>query len=342
MKSKETILWIGGTSGFAQSYFQAFSLTEEWVVVGIEKKKPAWLPGNVTFLSCDLTENSQELTKYMKVDHIDRVIVSIRPPLVTYRTNQQSWKYAQAMLHGLTVLLNSLPSQVRQIVHISSIAAVDHHPRQSMFSEKDDTVSSSQELSNPYDRFKRACEERISHWATSSNPPKSYTHLRFGAIFTDAPACIQCQSLAMQARLGPLLAIPIDCNSGRNAATLLNLILSSPHDKVLQPIYFYCRPLRFSRPASYGTFLQAYREAYNMRYYLTVPDRWVRLFVLGFHALTRWLGSWVPFLESIDYLLIVTLNEHSFDQTLVQKDFPELISREETILQCFERRRRIQ
>jgi hypothetical protein len=342
MKSKQINIWIGGTSGFAQSYFQAFGVTDEWVVVGIEKTKPSWLPGNVTFLSFDMTKNPQEFTKYMKFDEIDRVIVSIRPPLVTYRTNQQAWKYAQAMLHGLTVFLNSLPSQVRQIVHISSIAAVDHHPRQSMFSEKDDIVSSSQELSNPYDRFKRACEERISHWATSSNPPKSYTHLRFGAIFTDAPDCIQCQSLAMQVRLGPLLAIPIDCNSGRNAATLLHLILSSPHDKALQPFYFYCRPLHFSRPVPYGNYLQAYREAYGMRYYLTVPDRWVRLFVLGFHALTRLLGGCVPFLESVDYLLLVTLNEHSFDQQLVQQDFPELHSREETILQCFERRRRIQ
>lgn len=340
MNSKTTNLWIGGTSGFAQSYFQAFGVTEKWIVLGMEETKPSWLPSNVTFLSCDLTGNPKELTGYVKVEQIDRVIVSIRPPLVTYRTNPRAWMYAQAMLHGLTVLLNTLPPHVQQVIHISSIAAIDHHPRQFLFSEKDDvTISSSQQLSNPYDRFKRATEERITHWATSSDPPKSYTHLRFGAIFTDAPGCIQCRSLSLQARLGPLLAVPIDCNSGRNAATLLYLILRD-EKKALQPVYFYCRPLHCTQPVPYGTYLQAYRQAYGMRCYLTVPDRWVRLFVLGFHALAdSFLGRWIPFMESIDYLLLVTLEEHSFDQRLVQHDFPELLSREETILQCFRRRR---
>lgn len=341
MITKTTNLWIGGTSGLSQSYFQAFgtTLTEPWVILGLEETRPAWLPSNLAYFSCDLTKNTKKLTEYVEMDRVNRVVVSIRPPLVTHRTNQQAWTYAQAMLHGLSVLLDTLPSrQVQQIIHISSIAAVDHHPRQSFFSEKDDSITSSQELSNPYDRFKRASEELITHWATTSDPPKSYTHLRFGAIFTDSPYCIQCQSLSLQARLGPLLAIPIDCNSGRNAATLLDLILRD-EKKSLRPVYFYCRPLLYKQPVAYGTFLQAYRQAYDIRHYFTVPDQWVRMFVLGFHALTLFLGRWVPFLESIDYLFLVTLEEHSFDQRLVQQDFPELLSREESILECFIRRR---
>lgn len=341
---KTTTLWIGGTSGFARSYFQAFDVTVEedphWLVLGVEEKRPPWLPRSVAFLSCDLTKFSKEITKCMEIDQVTTVIISIRPPLVTYRTNQQAWKYAQAMLHGLTLLLQALP-QVQQIIHISSIAAIDHHLHQHLVSERDTVAVSSQQLVNSYDRFKKATEERVTtQWATC--PPKSFTNLRFGAIFTDDPGCIQCKALSLQARLGPILAVPIDCNSGRNAATLLYLILREKQ-KSLQPVYFYCRPLHFTRPVSYGTYLQFYRQAFGIRYYLTVPDSWVRGFVWCFHIIilaSSFLGRWIPFLESVDYLLRVTLEEHSFDQRLVEKDFPELRLREETILECFQRRRK--
>ena len=46
-----------------------------------------------------------------------------------------------------------------------------------------------------------------------------------------------------------------------------------------------------------------------------------------------------PFLESIDYLLQVTLDEHTFDMRETVKDFPMIRQAEESMDVCFRRRR---
>jgi hypothetical protein len=46
-------------------------------------------------------------------------------------------------------------------------------------------------------------------------------------------------------------------------------------------------------------------------------------------------------LESIDYLLQVTLEEHTFDMTETVRDFPGILSVEESMEDCFRRRRKL-
>jgi hypothetical protein len=50
----------------------------------------------------------------------------------------------------------------------------------------------------------------------------------------------------------------------------------------------------------------------------------------------------LPFMESLDYLLQVTIHEHTFDMKETIEHFPELLQLEETMLACFQRRRRMQ
>ena len=47
-----------------------------------------------------------------------------------------------------------------------------------------------------------------------------------------------------------------------------------------------------------------------------------------------------PYLESMDYLLQVTLNEHSFDMRETIRDFPMILDAEENMETCFRRRQR--
>ena len=121
---------------------------------------------------------------------------------------------------------------------------------------------------------------------------------------------------------------------------LINLILrqQSAEELKLRPVYYYTRPLLYPDPVPYGQYLVDYRKGNNIRCFI-----WIPLFVVEFvlwlvHSLA-FLFPWVPYLESIDYLLQVSANVASFDNAAVRKDFPGLASQEETIVTCFERRR---
>jgi hypothetical protein len=93
---------------------------------------------------------------------------------------------------------------------------------------------------------------------------------------------------------------------------------------------------------AYGEYLKSYREAYGLSpYALWLPNWLVSAFVYFFHLAAGLLGRFVPYLQSVDYLLQVATSEHSFDCSAVAVDFGRDIE-EETILECFERRRRIQ
>jgi hypothetical protein len=84
----------------------------------------------------------------------------------------------------------------------------------------------------------------------------------------------------------------------------------------------------------------SFREAYRISSYaLWIPNGLVSAFISCFHLATALLGQFVPFFQSVDYLLQVTTSEHSFDCSAVAADFGRDIE-EETILECFKRRRR--
>jgi hypothetical protein len=76
-----------------------------------------------------------------------------------------------------------------------------------------------------------------------------------------------------------------------------------------------------------------------------IPVPLVQCLVQAIHMLSKYnallFGQWqLPYVASIDYLLQVTVHEHSFDMTAIATDFPQLAQYEETIYECFRRRRR--
>ena len=433
-KKKKTVtkLWIGGTSGLARTYFNAFSVgnnqdddnnidndsshphqqqqqqqeatatatdaaanenqvdqASNWLILGLETSKPAWLPFKTRYISCDLTtlrstkqatefwtrhggggcraKNNDNGIRSVTAAAVQQIVISIRPPLLSPWKDSLRHQYASNMLSGLEYLLGAIfllntscrheQQNAQQIVHISSIAAVDHIRRQCLWSETDPDPDS-QDLDQPYDRFKRASEELVERLVRQQQQQPlaiEYTNLRFGAIFSDTPTCIQCTALALQARIGPYMNLPIDCNSARNASILLRCILQrfeepsansdmqqqqQPPLQTLRPVYFYTRPLQYRNPVPYGEYLVAYRRAHDMRFVLWLPICVVHGFVSGIHLVSQVIGKWVPYVQSIDYLLQVTKDEHSFASQAVMEDFPQLASQEETIEACFRRRSR--
>jgi hypothetical protein len=158
-------------------------------------------------------------------DDLSDIIIGIRPPLVTSRSASQAWTFNQKLLIGLERLLTRLllvttsrhcsnsngngnnnnntltrieKRRRRLIIHISSVAAVDHVIAHKMRSVESHPDPPSYELQNPYDRFKRASEELVERLVeqcnnnnnTHENNDRSipcgrwtYTNLRLGAIF---------------------------------------------------------------------------------------------------------------------------------------------------------------
>ena len=110
----------------------------------------------------------------------------------------------------------------------------------------------------------------------------------------------------------------------------------------MRPVYYYTRPLLLQKPVPYGEYLVAFRKAHGLSSYAVWMPSWsVRMIVHLFHVVTNLFGGFVPYLQSVDYLLQVTTTEHSFDCSAVATDFGRSIE-EESILACFERRRRQQ
>lgn len=383
-KTSTTVrLWIGGSSGLTRTYRNAFP-DEAWILLCRSTAPPSWMwddeddssLSRFYYVPCDLTELmvdstmtastpsllhsvmenlSKAVTRLGGVS-IAEVVVGIRPALVTHRSNVQAQTYCEDMLGGLKLLLEAILQQhsVRLIIHISSIAAVDHVQRQHVRSVREGSPRS-HSLIQPYDRFKRASEELMEQLCTTTNgvTPIRHTSLRLGAIFSDDPACIQCRALALQCFTGPYLATAIDCNSSRNAAHLIRMILqsSTAQPKELLPIYYYTRCVsRYPNPVPYGEYLKAYRRAYDLDWFpIFIPSglvewcvvRPLHWFTRVIKAVTsRWHAS-VPFLESVDYLLQVTRDEHTFDMTETIHSFPGILGVEESMEECFRRRRKI-
>jgi nucleoside-diphosphate-sugar epimerase len=368
MMKMVTRLWIGGSSGLAQTYFNHFEDFKDesktntetavvgnnravrWILVGAESTAPLWMPTctptrTFEYYSCDLTNPSSVQT--LVNDHfpssVDQLILAVRPPLVSPHTHAQAFRHAERMVEGLSALLQTLVSRCSKpslVIHVSSIAAIDHLNRQSLRSESSDPDPTSESLQYPYDWFKRRCEEEVQQICSSSSVP--FTNLRLGAIFSDSAGCIQCGALWLQALLGPYLTVPIDCNSSRNISSLIHQLLArDARIGRLRPVYYYTRPLMLREPVPYGEYLVAFRKAYKLSSFAAWMPSWsVRMIVHVFHVVTNLFGGFVPYLQSVDYLLQVTTTEHSFDCTAVATDFGRSIE-EESILACFERMRRL-
>jgi hypothetical protein len=441
-------LWIGGSSGLAQTYHAAYPSDNDdngsgkysWICLGGEPEAPAWMkrrtlprhnvPPPLNYVACNLlqvataepmvssscsnhlqsTSSSSLLSRvFCEMDTImacrvvdkpdsvsnddqstatmgeplslalDQIVIGIRPPLITHRSNGAAHRHGLALLEGLRRLLSALIARYGPptlLLHISSIAAVHHILPQVQRSVRQADPPSTA-LVQPYDCFKRACEELVESLATTTTASSSttkvhWTNVRLGAIFSDSPTCIQCSALALQCYTGgPYLPTRIDCNSSRNASHLIHLILlkysssrtigtTTTTVPLLLPVYYYTRCVsQYPQPVPYGEFLVAYHAANHggaqsvmgdagwCRRYPWLPH-WLVLygFVIPFHWCTMLVAKllpWnLPFMESLDYLLQVTIHEHTFDMKETIEHFPELLQLEETMLACFQRRRRMQ
>jgi hypothetical protein len=377
-------LWIGGSSGLTRTYMNAIGdceeggAAEDWILLGHEATAPHWMPAQAQYVSYNLTSTTatttttteSETTKggpsaglLEKLQNVQQIVIGIRPPLVTSLTHTQMDVYSNRIVTGLDTFLRAVLDscqQVHSIVHISSIAAINHLEAQHMVSEGDPARDGvrSMDLLAPYDRFKRACEERIDAIVTDNTTyyDLQATTLRLGAIFSDDPGCIQCQALALQARVGCYLPTNIDCNSSRNVVAAIRLVLEKQQaQKALSSssstttststsqnrsrYYYYTRPVQFRHAIPYGRYLLDYRTAHNIQWAVWIPAWTVQWLVAAVHwlALTR-MAKHVPYLESVDYLLQVSAREHSFDCSRFATDFTELVSQEETFETCFRRR----
>lgn len=362
-------LWIGGSSGLTRTYINAIAgdcegAAEDWILLGHEATAPHWMPAHAQYFSYNFTTTTSE-TKgpstglLEKLQNVQQIVIGIRPPLVTSLTHTQMDGYSSSIVTGLDVFLRAVIDsckEVHSILHISSIAAINHLEAQHMVSEDDPARNGvrSIDLLAPYDRFKRACEERIDAIVTDTAYDLQATTLRLGAIFSDDPSCIQCQALALQARVGCYLPTKIDCNSSRNVVAAIRLILekqqeqkalsSSTSTKSSQNrsrYYYYTRPVQFRDAIPYGRYLVDYRKAHNIKLAVWIPAWTVQWFVATVHwcALTS-VAKHLPYLESVDYLLQVSAQEHSFDCSRFAADFTEIASQEENFETCFRRRQR--
>jgi nucleoside-diphosphate-sugar epimerase len=350
---RPTRLWIGGSSGLAETYFRAnshhhmSSSAVDWILLGKERVAPGWMERLVPtaiYIQYDLSEtvsstHLDSLISDLIEIPLELIVLTVRPALVTHRTRRRQWGHAARVLDGLTAILTKLlltEQRPDRVVHVSSVAAAGRLEEQRSRSERDADPPPTA-LRHPYDRFKRECEELVQGLCRLN--AIAYTSLRFGAIFSDCRRCIQCSAMALQAYVGPCLPNPIDCNSSRNAANLLRAVMENRRGS-LEPVYYYTRPLSLTKPVPYGDYLTAYRKACEIRHTLWMPVWTVRVFVLCFHLTAVLLGWMIPYLHAVDYLLLVTNSEHSFDCSTVRRDFPELVATEETIEDCFRRRRR--
>jgi hypothetical protein len=343
--NEKVTLWIGGSSSLAQTYVNQFG-GDGLLLAGLEETPPDWASAlSMDYVSCDLTTLTDNKAKQLllldnKNKDITSIIIGVRPLLFTAYTKSL---VPQKMLQGIKTLLHQAAAlgTIKFVLHISSVAAVDHLRAQIFVSEEDDIPPLS-EYTAPYDIFKRNCEDALSH-ICCEQARIPVCHLRLSAIFSDDSACIQCSALELQYRVGCYLPLPIDCNSSANVARAIKAILEQAYKdpKTIKRFYHYTRPLLLNRPVPYGFYLKTFREAYGIENSsIWIPVWIVTWFVAFFH----WLASWnvylhLPYLDAADYLLQVASREHSFDCAQFGRDFPNV--KEETILECFVRRRRI-
>ena len=360
----------------AQTYINAFG-AESLILAGLELDAPSWIPEGTRYVSLDLRATREhELTKAATaatttttitsqrcscynptIFHgVDLMILGVRAPLVTGDGNSH-----EELQVGITWLLeDAIKAGVRYILHISSVAACNHLESQVGVTE-DSPCPPLHEYRGSYDRFKRCSEDIIN----AQSGLYGAIHLRLSAVFSDSTSCVQCNAMAWQSRIGPAtMPLRIDCNSGRNVAHAIRMLQQellllqhqrqqhiivndndddkNPMAVVQSRVYYYTRPTIEPDNMTYGDYLRYYNLAYNVKFRIVIPFVIITYFTMAVH----WIVWKTPLhrigiLVSLDYLLQVAFREHTFDCSRFSKDFPNFGQHEETIYECFARRRRL-
>ncbi|KAL3941316.1 MAG: hypothetical protein SGARI_000644 [Bacillariaceae sp.] len=271
---KETILWIGGTSSLARTFFANYGdvvhvverhnettrfQERKWILTGLETEAPWWIQHaahindiSIDYMSLDLTNLTvKSAQRFLLKDTTSRypvtnMIIGVRPLLFDKYIFTDQTDY---MLKGLKIFLEQAVVQLSSldyILHISSVAAADHL-REQCNAEEQDPLPPLSEYHAPYDRFKRGSEDVITKICQGDGDENtkqiSCCHLRLSAIFSDDRSCIQCSALDLQARVGCYLPLAIDCNSSLNVAKAINLLLNEAAIGRGSPDHALQRPL---------------------------------------------------------------------------------------------------
>ena len=384
IQTKQKILWIGGSSQLTRSYCSAYGLADEndeLYLCGVEPSCPfPILSDNAHYIAQDLTrlKSNNPLPQNLQ-DVLNRgitaVIVSIRPVLMTSMSNEEAWQYNQKMLDGLEILLQTAiaTGSVRQLIHISSVAAANHLQAQVNHSEEDDAKEAAllkDEDLAPYDRFKRHSEALVTKVCTAATTSSSeaasdllFTNLRISGLLFEDGNCIVTKGFELQARLGVYIPSKVDMNPARNVATAIRLILSrmeklqrERHGRQSKnnqgttaaaadfpSMYYYTRPTLTKDPIPMSHIAIIYQKVWDLQWWecLWTPFCLYVAFIYLLYLIgLTVLGNMLPYVQATDYLLRVSLLEHSFDNTRFQRDFPEIGRLEISVAECFQNRRR--
>lgn len=319
-------LWIGGTSSLAETFFDEFRPFDgAFVLAGPE---PPCQPSLASrpFVTLDLASERSVRSLFERLPlAVEAVIFGPRLSLVW-----GSDAHLTLISHLALLLERAAAAGVRAVLHLSSVAVSDHTLPQAGVRESD-PMPPLEAIASGYDRFKRAAEEVIT--AECASRSLRCVHLRLSGIFSNTRRCIQCTTLRRQRYVGSYVPVRIDFNTGRNVGVAITLLLGAllePADaaRPLAPAYYYTRDAAPCPP--YGAYVAAYRAASGVRAGLWVPPGLAALFVALIHLARRLVGG--AWLTSLDYLMRVSEVEHTFDNGLFRRRFPEIAAAEEAVV----------
>lgn len=328
-------LWIGGSSGLARTYFEELKPPRDaFIVAGPDPLLPGHPAAFYPFIECNLSSYGSVATLFSRLSV--QKLTDIRSVIIGVRSSLMSTGHEGLGVHLEKLVSEAARAGVQYILHISSVAVVDHLQAQRLVRE-DMLLKSLDTYHGDYDRFKRRSEEVIAEVCDGAG--LRHTHLRLSAIFSNGPGCIQCGAMALQKYVGSFNPHGLDCNSSLNVAHAISLLLEAEggdSGRSRANIYYYTRPT--VKPLPYGSYVVDYRMAHGVAG-AWLPYSVLALFIRLYHLCVSLLPFWeiFSFLHAVDYLLQVSSREHTFDNSLFRGHFPEIKEREETIVQAFRR-----
>lgn len=354
-----SILWIGGTSALARTFFDEFLdpsgaapaelrkqvQASRWVAAAPTPPRPGTLPAAVAFVPLDLSDESSVRSLFDRLPFpVDAVVLGARLSLVWGADSHTS-----LASHMQVLVACAAAAGAYGFVHLSSVAVANHVASQRGMDELAELPSHAHYRSS-YDAFKRETEDSLS--ASCSELRLSCVHLRLSGILSNHPSCIQCTAIRRQARIGAGMPRPIDFNSSLNVGVALWLCLGALGGGAapagLPRTFYYTRPTLEAAPVAYSRVVDDYRAAHGIRLCADLPawlaDAAVAALRLLLLLLARALGTLAPAasstaaaLRGLEYLLAVAAAEHSFDNTRFRAAFPQLPLHEETLRDAFSR-----
>eukprot|EP00039_Didymoeca_costata_P029117 m.23335 g.23335 ORF g.23335 m.23335 type:complete len:364 (+) comp7490_c0_seq2:267-1358(+) len=346
---KEGVLWVGGSSGLALTFMQevawSYLQSQERCLVLTGHEAPEWLDearlkfkDRIVFAKLDLLSKESVEAFFHSLARfpckVTTCVFGIRLSLVHGGKNHvHIIPNVKSFLKELLQLDNSHVKIIR-LLHLSSVAVVDHLQAQHLITE-DAPLPMLQQYNGPYDIFKRSCEEIIEDLCTQYKLPHS--NLRLSGIFSNDKNCIQMGAMELQSIVTHRSPNLLDMNTSYNVSLAILLLLGKlqSNPSAVKRVYYYTRDT--IEPKEYISYLLLYREVHNIWYGVCLPHSLCALAFSLFHFIAFVIGSLSSSIQSLSYLLRVGQLDHTFDNNRFRTDFPEIADQEETIREGFVR-----